>query len=54
MDEDKDYKNNWTRFKYIDTQKDEYDEDYITLEDVYIEREKEENKKKYKKRNYKN
>ena len=53
-DDDKDYKKNWTRFNYIDTQTDEYDEDYKTLEDVYIEREKEENKKKYKKRNYKN
>ena len=50
-DDDKDYKNNWTRFNYIDTQTDEYDEDYKYLEDVYIEREKEENKKKYKKKN---
>ncbi len=46
-EEDAEYKKNWNRLRFIQT--DPYDDDWITLEDRYIELEKKENEKKYKK-----
>ena len=46
-DEDENYKKDWTRFNWIDTNY--WEDDFVSLESVFIEREKEENKKKYKK-----
>ena len=48
IEEDSEYKKNWTRFSHINSVDGEYD--FMSLEEVYIEREKEENKKKYKKK----
>ena len=46
-EDDENYKKNWSRFRYIGT--DPYDEEWITLEDRFIELEKEHSKKNYKK-----
>jgi len=46
-EEDPEYKKNWTRFTQINTE--HWGDDYISLNERYIDSEKEENKKKYKK-----
>ena len=46
-EEDENYKKNWTRFDWIDTNF--WEDDFNSLENEFIEREKEENKKRFKK-----
>ena len=46
-EEDENYKKDWTRFNWIDTEF--WGDDFNSLENRFIEREKEENQKKYKK-----
>ncbi|SVE41463.1 uncharacterized protein METZ01_LOCUS494317, partial [marine metagenome] len=46
-EEDAEYKKNWNRLRFIQTHP--YDDEWITLEDRYIELEKKENEKNYKK-----
>ena len=46
-EEDENYKSDWTRFRYINS--DDYGEDWYTLEDRFIALEKKINEKKYKK-----
>ena len=46
-EEDENYKSDWTRFRYINS--DDYGDDWYTLEDRFIALEKKINEKKYKK-----
>ena len=46
-EEDENYKKNWTRFNWIDTYF--WEDHFVSLEDEFFEREKEENQKKFKK-----
>ena len=47
VEENPEYKKNWTRFTQINTE--HWREDFISLNDRYIDSEKKENKEKYKK-----
>ena len=46
-EEDSEYRKNWTRFNHINTDVDDWD--WIPLEDKYLNKEREENKKNFKK-----